>query len=77
MTKIEPNTKIDWSKYPPIPGFDCVKMKREIQAKIFEETKHMTLEERRERTRKRAEQFDEEQRLRRAERQCQAVEDGA
>ena len=44
--------QIDWSKYPPIPGFDCVAMKREIQAKIYEETKHMTPEERREYTRK-------------------------
>ena len=70
MTTIAPNTKIDWSKYPPIPGFDCVKMKREIQAKIFEETKHMTLEERRERSR----QASERAALRRAERQRQAVE---
>ena len=70
MTKIEPNTKIDWSKYPPIPGFDCVKMKREIQAKIFEETKHMTLEERRERSRQASERAER----RRAERQRQAVE---
>jgi len=43
-------TKIDWSKYPPVPGFDCVAMKQAIQAKIYEETKHMTQEERRERT---------------------------
>jgi len=70
MTKMALNTKIDWSKYPPIPGFDCVKMKREIQAKIYEETKHMTWEEEREYIRKRAEQFDREQRLRRAERQA-------
>jgi len=41
-------TKIDWSKYPPVPGFDSIKMKREIQAKIYEETKHMTREEVRE-----------------------------
>jgi len=41
-------TKIDWSKYPPVPGFDSIKMKREIQAKIYEETKHMTWEEVRE-----------------------------
>ena len=75
MTKIAPNTKIDWSKYPPIPGFDCVKMKREIQAQIYEETKHMTWEERREHTRKAAERFDEAQRLRRAERQRQKSND--
>jgi len=48
-------TKIDWSKYPPVPGFDCVAMKQKIQAKIYEETKHMTLEERRERTRQASE----------------------
>ena len=36
---------LDLSKTKPIPGFDCVKMKREIQAKIYEETKHMTREE--------------------------------
>jgi hypothetical protein len=63
-------TKIDWSKYPPVPGFDCVKMKREIQAKIYEETKHMTREEKREHTRQASEKFQEEQRLRRAERQA-------
>jgi len=34
-----------------IPGFDCVKMKREIQAQIYEETKNMTPEEQRERLR--------------------------
>ena len=50
-------TKIDWSKYPPVPGFDSVKMKREIQAKIYEETKHMTREEKREHTRQASERF--------------------
>jgi hypothetical protein len=45
---------------------DCVKLKRAIQAKIYEETKYMTPEERREHIRKGAERFDEEQRLRRA-----------
>jgi hypothetical protein len=28
-----------------IPGFSCLKMKEEIQAKIHEETKDMTFEE--------------------------------
>jgi hypothetical protein len=52
--------KTDW--YPEaIPGFDCVKMKREIQARIYEETKHMTPEERRERTRQASERFWAEQ----------------
>ena len=40
-----------------IPGFDCVKMKREIQTQIYEETKHMTPKERREYTRKASEEF--------------------
>ena len=35
-----------WKRFPPIPGFDCLKMKRDIQAKIHEETKHMTQEQR-------------------------------
>jgi hypothetical protein len=43
---------LDLSTIKPIPGFDCVEWKRQRQAQIFEETKHMTLEERRERTRK-------------------------
>ena len=45
-------TTLDLSQIKPIPGFDCVTMKREIQAKIYEETKHMTPEEQRERLRK-------------------------
>ena len=48
---------LDLSKIKPIPGFDCVKMKREIQAEIYEETKHMTWEERREHTRQASERF--------------------
>jgi len=51
-------TKLDLSQFKPIPGFDCVKMKREIQAKIYEETKHMTWEERRERLRQAVEIAD-------------------
>ena len=50
-------TKVDWDKFQPIPGFDSIKMKREIQAKIYEETKHMTPEERRERTRQTSEKL--------------------
>jgi len=30
----DPMTKIDWSKYPAIPGFDSLKWKREIQEKF-------------------------------------------
>ena len=36
---------------------DCVAMKRSIQAKIYEETKHMTWEEEREYYRKASEEF--------------------
>jgi hypothetical protein len=45
-------TKIDWNKFKPIPGFDSLKWKQEVQAKIYEETKHMTPKERRERLRR-------------------------
>lgn len=34
-----------WKRFPSIPGFDCVKMKHEIQAKIYEEIKDMSPEE--------------------------------
>lgn len=34
-----------WKQFPPLPGFDCVKMKREIQAEIYEETKDLSPEE--------------------------------
>jgi hypothetical protein len=37
---------------------DCVKLKRAIQAKIYEETKYMTWEQEREYIRKGAEEFD-------------------
>jgi len=33
-------------RFPPIPGFDCLKMKRDIQANIHEEIKDMSSEER-------------------------------
>jgi hypothetical protein len=58
--------KIDWSQYPPIPGFDSLKWKRERQEKIYEETKSMTREEVRERLRQAVERADQ----RRAERQA-------
>ena len=60
-------TALDLSKIKPIPGFDCVKMKREIQAKIYEETKHMTPEERQERTRRASEKLRAEGKRFRAE----------
>ena len=40
-------TKFDLSQIKPIPGFDSLKWKREVQAEIYEETKHMTPEEQR------------------------------
>ena len=52
-------TKFNWN-IEPIPGFSCVQMKRDIQAKIYEETKDMTPEQRRERTRQASERFREE-----------------
>ena len=61
-------TTLDLSAIKPIPGFDCVAMKREIQAKIYEETKHMTPEERQERTRQVSKRFREEGERFRAER---------
>jgi hypothetical protein len=59
--------KIDWSKFPVIPGLDAVQAKWDIQAEIYEETKHMTPEQRREHTRKASEEFQEEIKRRRAE----------
>jgi hypothetical protein len=35
-----------WKRFPSIPGFDCLKMKHDIQAKIHEDTKRMTQEQR-------------------------------
>jgi len=35
-------TNFDLSQIKPIPGFDSLKWKREVQAEIYEETKHMT-----------------------------------
>ena len=60
-------TTLDLSQFKPIPGFDCVAMKREIQAAIYDETKNMTSEEYLEYIRKESKAFREEQRLRRAE----------
>jgi hypothetical protein len=53
-------TKFNLSQIKPIPGFDSLKWKREVQAKIYEETKHMTFEERREYSRKSSEQLRQE-----------------
>ncbi len=59
MTKLE----TDW--YPEV--CDCVAMKRKVQARIYEETKDMTLEERRERSRQASERFWADIECRRAE----------
>ena len=64
MTKTELDNFID-----NIPVFDCVALKRKIQAEIYEETKHMTLEERRERSRRISDEFWADIERRRAERQ--------
>jgi hypothetical protein len=58
-------TKLDMSKFKPIPGFDSLKWKREVQEKIYEETKNMTPEQRRERERQAVERGEQ----RRAERE--------
>jgi len=58
-------TQLDMSKFKPIPGFDSLKWKQERQAKIYEETKNMTPEQRRERLR----QVVERDEQRRAERE--------
>ena len=38
-------TKIDWNRFKPIPGFDSLKLKAEIQAEILRETEGMTGEQ--------------------------------
>jgi|GEM_PF-1616642 len=67
-------TTLDLSTIKPIPGFDCVAMKREIQAAIYEETKDMTSEEYLEYIRKESKAFREEQRRYRAERAALAAD---
>ena len=34
-----------WKRFPTIPGFDCLKMKNDIQTKIYEEIKDLSSEE--------------------------------
>jgi len=53
-------TKFDWSQIKPIPGFDSLKWKRENQERIYEETKDMTPEQRRERERQSSERMQRE-----------------
>jgi len=57
--------KLDISQFEPIPGFDSLKWKQEVQTKIYEETKDLTPAQRRARLRQAVEQGD----VRRAERE--------
>jgi hypothetical protein len=58
------------SKFKPIPGFDSLKWKQEVYAQIYEETKNMTSEQRREREL----QAVKESKQRRAERERRIAE---
>jgi len=60
-------TKFDLSHPQPIPGFDSMKWLRKVRAQIYKETKDMTPEQRRERTRRASEEFQAEMEHRRAE----------
>jgi hypothetical protein len=55
-----------------IPGFDVLKWKQETQAQILRETEGMTDEEVREYFRRGSEEFREEQRHRRLEREAKS-----
>ena len=66
--------KIDWDKFPSIPGFSAVGMKREIQARIYEKTKDMTPQEHLEYLHKSAEEFWAEEDCRRAEKKASQQE---
>jgi hypothetical protein len=50
-------TKLDLSQFKPIPGFNSLESKREIQAKIYEEIKDLTPKQRRECFRKASEEL--------------------
>jgi hypothetical protein len=60
-------TTFDLSQIKPIPGFDSLKWKQEVQEKIYEATKHMTPEQRREHTRQASERFQADMKRRRIE----------
>ena len=53
-------TKFDLSQIKPIPGFDSLKWKQEVQTEIYEETKHMTPEQRRDYFRQASERMQKE-----------------
>jgi len=46
-----------WKQFAGTPRIDCVKMKHDIQARIYEETKEMSWDERRDYLQQRAEAF--------------------
>ncbi len=46
-----------WKQFAGAPRVDCVKMKHDIQEKIYEETKEMSWEERRAYLQRKAEAF--------------------
>ncbi len=59
------DTNFEWPK--AIPGFSCLKMKQELQERIYRATEGMTDEEVREYIQQGAARFDEEQKQLRAE----------
>ena len=46
-----------WKRFPPVPGFDCLKMKHDIQSEIYEDVKNMSTEQRLEYYRRGAAEF--------------------
>ena len=60
-------TKPDLSLPDPIPGFNSMKWLRKVRAQIYKETKDMTPEQMRERTRRISEEFQADIERRRAE----------
>jgi len=55
-------TNFDLSQIKPIPGFDSLKWKREVQTEIYEEIKHMTPEQRRDYFHQASERMQKERR---------------
>jgi hypothetical protein len=49
-----------WKQFEGVPPIDCVEMKRNIQAKIYEEIKNLTMEERIDYFRRGSEEFRRE-----------------
>jgi len=63
-------TKHDMIQPQIVPGFDVLKWKREMQEQIYRETEGMTREEIRAYIQKGSEEFREEQRRRKMEREA-------